>query len=47
MEPTAENLYFIASDIRQRSKSQMVSNVMYMLANEAVKTCYEIEGEDE
>ena len=45
--PNTENLYFIAEDIQKHSKGQTVSNIMYILANEVVKTCYEIEGENE
>ena len=44
--PDTENLYLIARDIQKHSKGQTVSNVMFILANEAVKTCYEVEGED-
>ncbi len=44
--PTLENLYEVAADIAAHSVQQTVSNVMYILANEAVTTCYIVEGEE-
>lgn len=45
--PDTENIHFIAEDICKHSKEQTVSNIMFLLANKAVTTFYEIEGEDE
>lgn len=44
-EPTYDNLYRIASDIQRHSDNQTISNVMYILENEAVKTTFEIKEE--
>ena len=44
--PNTENLYFIAEDIVKHSKDQTVTNVMYILANNAVITSFEIDGSD-
>lgn len=45
--PNTENLYFIAKDIKEHSNYQTISNVMFILENEAVTTTFEIEGEEE
>lgn len=44
--PNTENLYFIAKNIQQHSDMQTISNVMYILENEAVTTTFEIDGEE-
>lgn len=45
--PNTENIHYIAENIFRNSKDQTVSNIMFILANEAVNTCYEIEGEQQ
>ena len=45
--PNVENLHFIAEDIVKHSKHQTVTNVMYILANDAVITTFEIDGNAE
>lgn len=45
--PNVENIYFIAKDICKHSMEQTITNVMYMLENEAVTTTFEINGEEE
>ena len=42
LEPFAENLYIIAKDIEAHSADQTVSNIMCLLANQAVRIVYEI-----
>ena len=44
--PDTENLYLIAMDIQKHSKGQTITNIMYLLANHAVITTFEIEGDD-
>lgn len=44
--PNTENIYFIADDIYRHSENQTISNIMFVLANYAVITCYEIDGDD-
>ncbi len=46
MEPTVENLYLIAKDIKDHSDDQTIGNVMFILEKMAVTTIYEIEGEE-
>lgn len=46
-KPTTSSIYLVAKDICEHSIGQTVSNVMFILANEAVTTMYEIEGEEE
>ena len=43
--PNTENLYFIAEDIMAHSTGQTIANIMYVLANQAVTTTFEI-GKD-
>lgn len=43
MEPSNENLFRMAQDIAKHSDDQTVSNVMYLLANQAVTVFFEIE----
>ena len=38
--PTDEMIYEIAIDINAHSEGQTVSNIMFILANDVVKTCY-------
>ena len=45
--PNVENIYFVAENICKHSKEQTITNVMYMLENEAVTTTFEINGEEE
>lgn len=45
-EPTDEQIYLIASDINYHSQGQTISNIMFMLANEAVTTCYSVYNEE-
>lgn len=45
--PDTESIRRIAADIVEHSEDQTVSNVMSILANEAVSTIYEIEGEED
>jgi len=45
--PNVENLYFIAEDIVKHSANQTVTNVMFILANDAVFTTFEIDGRDD
>lgn len=44
--PNTENIYFIAKDIAEHSNDQAISNVMYILVNEAVITTFELEDEE-
>ena len=44
--PNLENLYFIAEDIQKHSKGQTITNIMFLLENNAIRTTYEIEGDD-
>ncbi len=41
--PDTENLYFIAQDIVNHSDGETVNSVMFILANKAVTTTYQIE----
>lgn len=45
--PDTENLYFVAEDIVKHSKDQTVTNVMFILEQEAVTTTFEIDGRDD
>jgi len=45
--PSAENLYFVASDILSHSKNQTITNIMFILENEAVTTTFRIDGRDD
>ena len=47
MNPTYENLYTVARDIKEHSKDQTITNVMFILEHEAVITTFEIDGSDE
>lgn len=42
--PNEENLYFIAKDICVHSKDQTITNVMFILANEAVTYTFKIDS---
>lgn len=44
LEPTMENLYAVAKNICDHSKHQTITNVMFILENNVVKTCFEIDG---
>lgn len=43
LTPDANNIWFVACDIVEHSEDQTVENVMFILANEAVTTHFEIE----
>ena len=47
MYPNTENLYFIADNIYRHSVDQTIANIMFVLANNAVITTYEIDGDDD
>ena len=40
--PNTDNLYFIAEDIQKHSREQTITNIMFLLANHAVTTTFEI-----
>ena len=44
--PTYDRIYIIATDICLHSEMQTVTNVMYILENEAVTTTFELDGND-
>lgn len=45
--PNAENLYFIARDIQKHSHDQTITNIMFLLEQDAVVTTFEIDGQDD
>ena len=45
--PSDIGIWIIAKDIAQHSDMQTVTNVMYILANEAVTYTFELDGSDE
>ena len=45
-EPTYDNLYRIASDIKKHSENQSITSVMSILEKEAVKTVFVVEEEE-
>lgn len=45
--PTCENLYTVACDIKEHSDDQTITNVMFILERETVITTFEIDGSDE
>ena len=45
-KPTTSSIYLVAKDICEHSEGQTISNVMFILANEAVITTYEIEDRE-
>lgn len=47
MNPTYENLYTVARDIKEHSEGQTITNIMFILEREAVITTFEIDGSDE
>lgn len=47
LQPTVENLYRLAKDIKEHSENQTITNVMFILEREAVTTTFEIDGSDE
>lgn len=47
MYPNTENLYFIAKNIYCHSADQTITNIMFILEQEAIYTTYEINGSDE
>lgn len=47
MNPNPINIFKVADDICKHSEDQTVSNIMFLLANEAVKTFFEVKGVEE
>ena len=47
LQPTVENLYRLAKDIKEHSEGQTITNVMFILERDAVTTIFEIDGSDE
>lgn len=45
-KPTTSSIYLVAKDICEHSVGQTVSNIMFILANEAVTTTYKIDDRD-
>ena len=41
--PALEDIYRVAEDINRHSEGQTVTNIMYMLANNVIKSCFDIE----
>lgn len=41
--PTLDDIYHVAEDINRHSEGQTVTNIMYMLANDVIKSCFDIE----
>ena len=41
--PTIEDIYQAAEDINRHTAGQTVENIMFILANDVVKSCFEIE----
>ena len=44
--PTYETIYAVAKDICNHSEQQTVTNIMYILEQEAVITTFELDGMD-
>ena len=40
--PTLQDIYRVADDINRHSAGQTVTNIMYMLANNVIKSCFDI-----
>ncbi len=40
--PTLDDIYRVAEDINRHSAAQTVTNIMYMLANSVIKSCFDI-----
>lgn len=40
--PSLEDIYRVAEDINRHSEGQTVTNIMYMLANNVTKSCFDI-----
>ena len=47
LEPDTNGLYEIAKDIQEHSEDQTISNIMFLLNRDAVRTFYQIDGEEE
>lgn len=47
LEPTYENIYTVACDIKEHSDYQTITNIMFILEREAVITTFEVDGSDE
>ena len=47
LHPTDADLYRVALDISEHSTDQPVSNVMYILANEAITYTFTLDGRDD
>ena len=46
-QPTYESLYLVAKDIQEHSREQTITNVMFILENDAVKTVFLVDGRDD
>ena len=46
-EPTTKAMYLAAKDIAEHSKNQPITNVLYILEDEAVITTFLIDGRDD
>ena len=46
-EPTTKAMYLTAKDIAAHSKDQPITNVLYILENEAITTTFLIDGRDD
>ncbi len=41
--PSLEDIYHVAKDIDLHSEGQTVTGIMYVLANDVIKSCFDIE----
>lgn len=46
-DPSDYMIYAVAKDIAEHSENQTITNVMFILANEAIKTTFMIDGRDD
>lgn len=44
--PDFEALYLVAKDIYDHSVDQTITNIMYIIENEVVRTTFELDGKD-
>lgn len=45
-EPTYKNIYVVAKDICEHSMYQTITNIMFLLEQQAVTSTFEIDGND-
>lgn len=45
-DPTDEQIYLIASNINYHSVNETITNIMFLLANDAITTCFTIFNEE-